>query len=59
MLILNNMQQTIQLIDKIKAKVKQDALNESKEIFYTPEFVFEMIQEIHQSILENQNQTSK
>jgi DNA topoisomerase VI subunit A len=53
------MQQTIQLIEKIKAKVKQDALNESKEIFYTPEFVFEMIQEIHQSILENQNQTSK
>lgn len=51
------MQQTIQLIEKIKAKVKQDALNEKVEINYTPEFVFEMIQEIHISILENQNQT--
>ena len=53
------MQQTIQLIEKIKAKVKKDALNDKVEINYTPEFVFEMIQEIHQSILENQNQTSK
>jgi hypothetical protein len=47
---LNNMQETIQLIDKALVKANNDLNNESIEVNYTPEFLIELLTELKESL---------
>ena len=47
---LNNMQQTIQLIEKALVKANKDLNNEKIEVNYTPDFLIELLTELKESL---------
>jgi hypothetical protein len=51
---LNNMQQTIQLIDKALVKANNDLNNESIEVNYTPDFLIELLTELKETLTPKQ-----
>jgi hypothetical protein len=51
---LNNMQQTIQLIDKALTKANNDLNNESIEVNYTPDFLIELLIEVKETLTPKQ-----
>ena len=51
---LNNMQQTIQLIDKALVKANNDLNNETIEVNYTPDFLIELLTELKETLTPQQ-----
>ena len=47
---LNNMQQTIQLIEKALTKANNDLNNETIEVNYTPDFLIELLTELRETL---------
>jgi lysophospholipase L1-like esterase len=52
---LNNMQQTIQLIEKALVKANNDLNNQKIEVNYTPEFLIELLTELKETLTPKQN----
>lgn len=52
---LNNMQQTIQLIDKALVKANKDFNNPDFEVNYTPDFLIELLTELKETLTPKPN----